>query len=440
MKTPRVSPPFQCIALTFSCVVLRDPQGTGCRTPSGVPPVPLRSEKLAGNAVLRQVETKARKGLGMGRATNDTTAVRLVQEALKSLGEDLGGDWVPPSSGLGWYGQHTVNAVYSFQSKIWPTNAAEWDGVVGQKTLRALDAGLLGGVAPQPGPNPDGGGAQPPPGVLPTESDWRNITFDPPLFISFGYKVSIVDPIFMPIYSRILSEFGVHLPHGGDVILASMRRIVGTLDLGNMMMTGELLGVTTRGGALPLTLPQATEHAKKLGAGAEMVKVLEGLSNMLGGLPSAAAISLGAVLIVATGFPNVAAMHGYKSGPNDEATFNFAIGSTKGLSRLLQIAIERGGNLSDLINAGGAIYETCKNLSDMKQKAIVVMDVPFLSIGVDVGFSASRTSFYSLDYEALTRKIVDLVRAPTPTIMAAARPGLRVMAPQQGIMRVRRPI
>jgi hypothetical protein len=54
---------------------------------------------------------------------------------LKTLGEDLGGDWVPPASGLGWYGQHTVNAVTSFQIKAWPTNSAEWDGKVGQKTL-----------------------------------------------------------------------------------------------------------------------------------------------------------------------------------------------------------------------------------------------------------------------------------------------------------------
>ncbi|MBU8542716.1 MULTISPECIES: peptidoglycan-binding domain-containing protein [Roseomonadaceae] len=400
--------------------------------------MPLRSEKLAGNAVLRQVETKARKGLGMGRATNDTTAIRLVQEALKTLGEDLGGDWVPPSSGLGWYGQHTVNAVYSFQSKVWPTNAAEWDGVVGQKTLRALDAGLLGGVAPQPGPTPEGG-AQPPPGVLPTESDWRRISFDPPLFIAFGYKLSIVDPVFMPLYSRVLAELGVHLPHGGDLLLASMRRVVGALDLGNMMVTGNLLGVTTRRGALPLTLPQAIEQARKLGAGPQMVKALEGLEDMLGHVPTAAAASVGLVLIVATGFPNVAAMHGHVSGPNDEATFNFAIGNTKGLTKILQIAIERGGNLSDLINAGGAIYDTYKNLSDMKSKAIVVMDVPGLSIGADVGFSASRSHFYAMDYEALGRKLADLVRAPVTT-MAPQRPRLKVTAPQQSLMRVRRPI
>ncbi|MBP0491767.1 peptidoglycan-binding domain-containing protein [Pararoseomonas indoligenes] len=399
--------------------------------------MPLQSARLSGNAALRQIETKARPSLAMGRTTNDSGAVKLVQEALKSLGEDLGGDWVQPSSGNGWYGQHTVNAVTSFQTKAFPTTAAEWDGKVGQKTLRALDARLLAGPpAPAPAPNSD---PVPPPGVLPGQQDWFEIRFDPPLFYSAGVKISLVDPILMPVVSSVMAQFGIHVPHGADFSLGLMRRLGSARDLGSVMASGALFGVTQRSGVLPLSLPQVIAWAKANGAGDGLVKVLESLSGALAAVPTSGAISCGLVVIVATGFPNVGAMHGHLSGAQDEAAFNLAVGNTKGLTKLIKIAIESGGHAADLINLGSSGYETYKNLSNMKEKAIVVMDIPGLSLGIDIGFSATRSKFYSVDLDALVQRLWSAIpfgNDGRPWIMSNS--GVpRLVAPHQGLMRVR---
>jgi hypothetical protein len=255
----------------------------------------------------------------------------------------------------------------------------------------------------------------------------------PPLFYCVGIKLSYVDPIFIPAIASVLGNFGISIPNGGDLIFGLMRRMGRVRDLASLMASGGIFGTTPRRSALPLSLPEAIAWAKKHGAGTQLVQILERLASVV---PTSAALSAGLVGILAVGFNDVGEMNNRVSGPEDEATFNFAIGNTKGVGKLLKVAVESAGHLSDLINLGGSVYGAVRNLGEIKQRSIVVMDIPGLSIGVDIGFSASRTRFHSLDFDALLRKL-----DPSQLIMGSIAPSTRRLVPPfRGAMTVRRPI
>jgi hypothetical protein len=57
----------------------------------------------------------------------------------------------------GIFGDHTHNAVLSFQQQVFPVTPVEWDGIVGPKTWAALDAAVTGDRPPAYCPRPNGG-------------------------------------------------------------------------------------------------------------------------------------------------------------------------------------------------------------------------------------------------------------------------------------------
>lgn len=84
-------------------------------------------------------------------SVEDPDAVRRIQQALAQLGFFPGAG--NPS---GVFDLQTKAAVVAFQRSAFPTDSGQWDGAVGRNTLAKLDARLLAGPGPQPGPSPSG--------------------------------------------------------------------------------------------------------------------------------------------------------------------------------------------------------------------------------------------------------------------------------------------
>jgi hypothetical protein len=81
----------------------------------------------------------------MAPPADELDAVRRLQRALVVIGHPLPKSF-PNLSGEpdGRFGPETRNAVIAFQTKAFPNAPKEWDGIVGKKTLAALDARLKG--------------------------------------------------------------------------------------------------------------------------------------------------------------------------------------------------------------------------------------------------------------------------------------------------------
>ena len=396
----------------------------------------LQSGDFKGNQVLQQIDRRMRRGIRPAPPNDDPVAIQTVQRGLKKLGHDVGEDWQPGSPPSGWYGAGTKAAVTAFQRRAFPDTPADWDGAFGPRTLGVMDTWLarqLPGFPDDPGPD----GPHPSGVILPT--DPAAVRFDHPMFMGIGVKLSLQDPIFLPIIGGFLAPLGISVPHGADIVICGLHKVTKVTEVKSVMAAGIVLGVTDRRGATPLGLGQAIAAAKKHGADPKVIQFLEQLSARLSFLPTGGALSAGLEFTVATGFANVGAMDGYVSGPEDEATISAAFGPTKGLGKWATLILEAISGTVDLLKDGFLpVLEAMKTLTTKNVKALTALDIPGLSLGVDVGVFAGRTTWHAFDVEAALRRLENLVAGGTVTTAAPPRALLKV--PFQPAMRVRHPI
>jgi len=110
--------------------------------------VALRHPILAGNMRLQRAAAGP-PSVKPQPALEDPDAVRRIQQALAQLGFFADGADLP-----GVFGSGTSAAVVAFQQSAFPADSSQWDGFVGRNTLARLDARLLAGPGPRPGPLP----------------------------------------------------------------------------------------------------------------------------------------------------------------------------------------------------------------------------------------------------------------------------------------------
>jgi hypothetical protein len=113
--------------------------------------MPLESKILSGNP---RLDDAAGGGPSIKPAppADDVDAVRRIQKALLELKFPLPLSFPdgPTKEPDGQFGHETYTQVIEFQKKAFPTDPSEWDGRVGQNTLRALDGRLPKGSSPSP--------------------------------------------------------------------------------------------------------------------------------------------------------------------------------------------------------------------------------------------------------------------------------------------------
>ena len=101
----------------------------------------LTSAILSGNSRLDQVSSGA-PSIKKRPPDDDNDAVQRIQRALTELGYPLPNSFPqgPDGDPDGIFGEETFVQVQSFQKRVFPSDAGQWDGRVGQLTLGKLDA------------------------------------------------------------------------------------------------------------------------------------------------------------------------------------------------------------------------------------------------------------------------------------------------------------
>jgi hypothetical protein len=140
-----------------------------------------------------------------GFPLDDPDAVGRIQSALSRLVGPMPRSFPARLGGQpdGVYGDETRGAVIKFQRRAFPNDVREWDGIVGSKTLQAMDDALGASPGPSPGPSP-----KPPP--APTSKKYlvsiQGFDHAVPKGLQEGVKTSM---------KEALDEFDVELDFAG---------------------------------------------------------------------------------------------------------------------------------------------------------------------------------------------------------------------------------